>query len=153
MLHKLLIIDDAAPVHGLIRARLADEPYEIRSAYGAEEGETVIREFAPDLILLDIDMPGENGLEFCRRLKENPATARIPVIFLTAADSLEQKVAGLELGAVDYVTKPFEPAELRARVRASLRTKRLIDTLSKKRVSDFLREAVAEARAAKPLAA
>jgi DNA-binding response OmpR family regulator len=148
MLHKILIIDDAASVHGLIRARLSDEPYEFRSAYGAEAGETIIREFVPDLILLDIDMPGENGLEFCRRLKENPATARIPVIFLTAADALEQKIEGLELGAVDYVTKPFEPAELKARVRASLRTKRLIDSLSRKRVSDFMREAVAEARAA-----
>jgi DNA-binding response OmpR family regulator len=92
-------------------------------------GETVIREFAPDLILLDIDMPGENGLEFCKRLKDNPATARIPVIFLTASrrDRAEGS-PGLELGAVDYVTKPFEPAELKARVRASLRTKRLIDT-------------------------
>src|SRR6185503_8546363 len=146
MLSRILVIDDAASVHGLVRARLAEEPYDIRCANNAESGETVIREFAPDLILLDIDMPGENGLEFCKRLKDNPATARIPVIFLTAADATEQKVAGLELGAVDYVTKPFEPAELKARVRASLRTKRLIDTLSRKRVSDFMREAVAEAR-------
>ena len=148
MLHRILVIDDATSVHGLIRARLADEPYDIRCACGAESGETMVREFAPDLILLDIDMPGENGLEFCKRLKENPATARIPVIFLTAADATEQKVAALDLGAVDYVTKPFEPAELKARVRASLRTKRLIDTLSRRRVSDFLRDAVAEARAA-----
>ena len=148
MLHKILVIDDAAAVHALVRARLSDEPYEIQCAFGAEAGETMIRQHTPDLILLDIDMPGENGLEFCKRLKENPATARIPVIFLTAADATEQKVAGLELGAVDYVTKPFEPAELKARVRASLRTKRLIDTLARKRVSDFLREAVQEARAA-----
>jgi DNA-binding response OmpR family regulator len=148
MLQRILVIDDAASVHGLIRARLAEEPYDIRCANNAEAGETMVREFSPDLILLDIDMPGENGLEFCKRLKDNPATARIPVIFLTASDATEQKVAGLELGAVDYVTKPFEPAELKARVRASLRTKRLIDTLARKRVSDFLREAVAEARAA-----
>jgi DNA-binding response OmpR family regulator len=148
MLQKLLIIDDAASVHALIRARLTDEPYDILSAYNAEEGETVIREFSPDLILLDIDLPGEDGFAFCRRLKEDPCTARIPVIFLTASDATEQKVAGLELGAVDYMTKPFEPAELRARVRTSMRTKRLIDSLSRKRVADFLREAVAEARAA-----
>lgn len=153
MLHKILVIDDAASVHGLIRVRLAEEPYDIRCAFGAEAGETMIRELTPDLILLDIDMPGENGLEFCKRLKENPATARIPVIFLTADDTIEQKVAGLEMGAVDYVTKPFEPAELKARVRASLRTKRLIDTLSRKRVSDFMHEALAEARTQKPLAA
>jgi DNA-binding response OmpR family regulator len=148
MLHRILVIDDAASVHGLVRARLADEPYEVRCANNAEAGETLVREFAPDLILLDIDMPGENGLEFCKRLKENPVTARIPVIFLTADDSTEHKVAGFELGAVDYVTKPFEAAELKARVRSSLRTKRLIDTLSRKRVSDFMREALAEARAA-----
>jgi DNA-binding response OmpR family regulator len=148
MLQKILVIDDAASVHALVRARLAEDPYDIRCANNAESGETMVREFSPDLILLDIDMPGENGLEFCKRLKDNPATARIPVIFLTASDATEQMVAGLELGAVDYVTKPFEPAELKARVRASLRTKRLIDSLSRKRVSDFLREAVEEARAA-----
>ena len=148
MLHTILVIDDAASVHALVRARLSDEPYDLRFAFGAEAGETMIRERAPDLILLDIDMPGENGLEFCQRLKANPATARIPVIFLTAADATEQKVAALDLGAVDYVTKPFEPAELKARVRASLRTKRLIDTLSRRRVSDFLRDAVEQARAA-----
>ena len=148
MLQRVLIIDDAASVHALIRARLTDEPYAIHSAYNTEQGETMLRDFGADLILLDIDLPGEDGLEFCRRLKENPATARVPVMFLTAADATEQKVQGLELGAVDYMTKPFEPAELRARVRASLRTKRLIDALARKRVSDFLHEAVAEARAA-----
>src|SRR4029434_3942056 len=109
-------------------------------AHDAEAGETAIRESIPDLILLDIDLPGENGFDFCRRLKENPATARIPVIFLTAADETEQKVQGLELGAVDFVNKPFDPAELKARVRASLRTKSLIDTLARQRVANFLHE-------------
>ena len=143
MLQKLLVIDDAPSVHALVRARLADELYEIRCAHDTEAGETAIREFQPDLILLDIDLPGENGFDFCRRLKENPATARIPVIFLTAADDIEQMVTGLELGAVDFVTKPFDPAELRARVRASLRTKTLIDSLANQRVRNFLHEAVA----------
>ena len=142
MLQKLLIIDDAKSVHALVRARLAEEPYDIRSAYETQTGDAMVRQLRPDLILLDIDLPGENGLDFCRRLKDDPSTARIPVIFLTASDGLEEKIAGLELGAVDYVTKPFEPAELRARVRASLRTKRLIDNLSRKRVSDFMREAL-----------
>jgi two-component system cell cycle response regulator len=143
MLQKLLIIDDATAVHDLVRARLKDELYEIRSAYNTESGETVIRSFAPDLILLDIDLPGEDGFTFCKRLKQNPATARIPVIFLTATDEIESKVQGLELGAVDFVTKPFDPAELRARVRASLRTKALIDELAHTRVSVFMREALA----------
>jgi DNA-binding response OmpR family regulator len=148
MLHKLLIIDDDAPVHALIRARLVNEPYDILSAYETETGETMLRQFAPDLILLDVDLPGEDGFTFCRRLKEDPGTARLPIIFLTASDTTEQMVAGLELGAVDYMTKPFDPAELQARVRASLRTKRLIDSLSRVRVADFLRGARAEARAA-----
>lgn len=142
MLHKLLIIDDAAAVHALIRARLQDEPYDIRYAFNTEAGETLINAFAPDLILLDIDLPGEDGFAFCQRLKQDPITARIPIIFLTAAHETEKKVTGLELGAVDFVTKPFDPAELRARVRASLRTKSLIDTLARNRVSTFLREAV-----------
>src|SRR5205823_9821590 len=123
-------------------------PYDVRGAHATESGDTMVREFPPDLVLLDIDLPGEDGVAFCRRLKDDPCTARIPVIFLTASDTTEQKVAGLELGAVDYVTKPFEPEELKARVRASLRTKRLIDSLSRKRVAEFLREAVAEAKAA-----
>jgi DNA-binding response OmpR family regulator len=143
MLHKLLIIDDAAAVHALIRARLADEPYDIRYAFNAEDGETLINSVHPDLILLDIDLPGEDGFAFCQRLKEDPMTARIPVIFLTASNETETKVAGLDLGAVDFVTKPFDPAELRARVRASLRTKSLIDALARSRVSTFMREAIA----------
>src|SRR5205814_188986 len=80
-----------------------------------------------DLVLLDVDMPDMDGFEVCRRLKGQPATMNIPVVFLTGAGSTDEKIRGLELGAVDYVTKPFEPAELRARVRAALRTKYLLD--------------------------
>src|SRR2546430_17260486 len=72
MLHKVLIIDDAASVHALIRARLSDEPYDIRSAHETETGETMVREFRPDLILLDIDLPGRDCFAFCRGVKEDP---------------------------------------------------------------------------------
>ena len=139
----LLIIDDAPDVHALVRARLADDGYDIRSAYDAEAGAVLARTLKPDVILLDIDLPGEDGFSACMHLKEDPQTRRIPVIFLTASRELASKVQGLELGAVDFVTKPFEPDELRARVRASLRTKSLIDDLAQARVNWFVREAVA----------
>jgi diguanylate cyclase (GGDEF)-like protein/PAS domain S-box-containing protein len=83
----------------------------------------------PDLILLDVDMPDPDGFEVCRRLKADTATRDIPVIFLTGASSTEQKLKGLELGAIDYIIKPFDPAELRARVKTSLRTKQLLASL------------------------
>ena len=144
MLHKLLIIDDAADVHRLIRARLQEDgSYEIRSAFDAESGANLARVFRPDLILLDVDLPGLDGYSLCAQLKEDPQTARIPVVFLTAAHTTEHKVRGLELGATDFITKPFDPTELRARVRASLRTKALIDELSDSRVRHFVRDALA----------
>ena len=79
-----------------------------------------------------MDLPGVDGFEICRRLKADPATAEIPIVFLTGAASTEEKLRGLELGAADYVIKPFDPAELRARVRSSLHTKHLIDLLAQK---------------------
>jgi two-component system phosphate regulon response regulator PhoB len=143
MMHKLLIIDDAADVHRLIRARLEeDAAYEIRSAFDAESGANLARAFRPDLILLDVDLPGLDGYALCEQLKHDPQTARIPVVFLTAAHTTAHKVRGLELGAIDFITKPFDPAELRARVRASLRTKALIDELSDSRVRTFVRDAM-----------
>ena len=145
---RLLIIDDAADVHALVRARLADDGYEIRSAYDAEAGAALARSLRPDVILLDIDLPGDDGFVACQHLKEDPETRRIPVIFLTAARELSKKVQGLECGAVDFVTKPFEPDELRARVRASLRTKSMIDDLAQARVNWFVRESLAPMRKA-----
>src|SRR3954451_4025140 len=121
---KVLIIDDSEMIHGLVRARLKDEPVELLFAADGVRGLQMAAEHAPDLVLLDVDMPEPDGFEVCRRLKADPATRETPVIFLTGASSTEQKLQGLELGAVDYITKPFDPAELRARVRASLRTKR-----------------------------
>lgn len=91
----------------------------------------------PDVILLDVQMPNPNGFEVCRRLKDNPSLSNIPVIFLTGVSSTEEKVRGLNLGAIDYVTKPFDDAELRAQVRAALRNKEL-DLLSRKAMIDGL---------------
>lgn len=134
----MLIIDDSQPIHSLIRARLANEPIELISANSGNAGLELIRTSPPDLVLLDVEMPHPNGFEVCARLKSDPATMHIPVIFLTGSASTEQKIIGLNLGAVDYVTKPFDPAELRARVYAGLRLKFLLDLLSRKAQIDGL---------------
>jgi diguanylate cyclase (GGDEF)-like protein/PAS domain S-box-containing protein len=126
---KVLIIDDSEMIHGLVRARLRDEPVELLFAADGVRGLEMAKSHAPDLVLLDVDMPEPDGFEVCRRLKADPATREIAVIFLTGASSTQQKLMGLELGAVDYVIKPFDPAELRARVKASLRTKQLLNSL------------------------
>jgi diguanylate cyclase (GGDEF)-like protein len=138
MPQKLLIIDDGKPVHDLIRARLAGEPIELFSALDSATGLEMAKQLEPDLVLLDVGMPGIDGFEVCRRLKGDPATMSIPVVFLTGATSTQDKIRGLDLGAVDYVTKPFDSAELKARVRASLRTKYLLDLLANKAQVDGL---------------
>jgi len=92
----------------------------------------------PDLILLDTDLPDLKGFEVCRLLKADPATMIIPIIFLTGASSTEEKIKGLHLGALDYLTKPFDAAELLLRVGASLRIKSLLDLLSEKAMIDGL---------------
>jgi diguanylate cyclase (GGDEF)-like protein len=135
---KVLLIDDCPSIHGLVRARLRDEPIELHSAFDGESGLAQAASLAPDLVLLDVEMPATNGFEVCRKLKDDPRTMHVPVIFLTGAASTQEKIRGLEMGAIDYVTKPFDPAELRARVRASLRTKYLMDLLSRKAMIDGL---------------
>jgi len=135
---SVLIIDDSEAIHSLLRARLSPEPVELHFTSGGEEGLARAVELQPDLILLDVDMPAPDGFEVCRRLKGDARTQPIPVVFLSGATSTEEKIKGLELGAVDYITKPFDPAELRARVRASLRTKYLMDLLSRKAMIDGL---------------
>jgi diguanylate cyclase (GGDEF)-like protein/PAS domain S-box-containing protein len=129
---KLLIIDDSVDIHELVNIWLADEQLEFTSRFDGESGLASALELRPDLILLDVDLPGLNGFEVCRRLKAAAPTMDIPVVFLTGASSTLEKLRGLELGATDYVTKPFDPAELRARVCGALNTKRLSDLLAQK---------------------
>jgi diguanylate cyclase (GGDEF)-like protein len=134
----VLVIDDSPLIHSLVRVRLEDEPVEVHFADSGRAGLEKAASMQPDLILLDVDMPEMDGFEACRRLKADPGTAAIPVVFLSGASTAQQKVQGLDLGAVDYVTKPFDPAELRARVRAALRTKYLMDLLAKRAMIDGL---------------
>jgi two-component system, cell cycle response regulator len=126
---KVLIIDDDPDALEVARARLTKEELEIRCAQGGVLGLKAARDEDPDLILLDLDMPDISGFDVCRSLKADPELCMIPVLFLSGSTTPEDKIAGLDLGAVDYVTKPFDAFELRARVRAALRTKHLQDML------------------------
>jgi DNA-binding response OmpR family regulator len=126
---QILVIDDSENIHPLIKAILSGEPVDIHCAVEATHGLVLASSIIPDLILLDVDMPGIDGFEVCRLLKADPLTARCPVTFLTAHSRTEDKVQGFKLGAMDYVTKPFNPAQLLAHVRAALKNRRAITTM------------------------
>jgi two-component system, cell cycle response regulator len=126
---KVLIIDDDPDALEVAKARLTKEELEIVCAQGGVLGLKAARYEEPDLILLDLDMPDISGFDVCRSLKADTELCMIPVLFLSGSTTPEDKIVGLDLGAVDYVTKPFDAFELRARVRAALRTKHLQDML------------------------
>ena len=117
----VLVIDDEKDLQELVRYNLEKEGYDVVTALDGESGLHVAIEHNPDLILLDLMLPGVDGLELCRLLRKESRTAQIPLIMLTAKASEPDRVVGLELGADDYVTKPFSPRELVARVKALLR--------------------------------
>lgn len=138
MASTILAIDDSPDIHQLLRVRLKHLDVKLESALNAEDAFRKVRDDRPDLILLDVCMPDANGFDLCRHFKSEPDTANIPVIFLTGAADIDQKVMGFEVGAVDYIAKPFDPAELNARVRAALRTKRYLDMLAQRAMLDGL---------------
>ena len=118
---SLLVVDDDQDIRTLMADYLRQHGFEVRSADGGAAMFAAIEEEKPDLIVLDIMMPGEDGLSLCRRLRAQEGVSSIPVIFLTALGDTADRVVGLELGADDYVVKPFQPRELLARIRAVLR--------------------------------
>ena len=126
---KLLAVDDDPHVHDLIAFHLDGVVDEILHAVLPEQGIQMAVEFAPDVILLDIEMPKLDGFEVCRRLKDDEVTRDIPVLFLTRDKDGSRIAEGLDCGGADYITKPFDPVELQARVRAALRAKRLVELL------------------------
>ncbi len=134
----MLIVDDSVDIHRLLKIRLRDQNIDILTASTAAEGQRIAREEMPELILLDIDLPDESGFELLARLKGDPLTHELAVIFISGSVNSEDKVRGFDLGAVDYVTKPFDMAELRARVRSALRTKRLLRMLAQRAHIDGL---------------
>ncbi|MCP5425940.1 MAG: phosphate regulon transcriptional regulator PhoB [Gammaproteobacteria bacterium] len=118
---RLLIVEDEQPVREMIGFVLSSAGYEIQEATDAREAQSQIAEDLPDLILLDWMLPGVSGIEYARRLKKEELTREIPIIMLTARVEEEDKVLGLESGADDYITKPFSPRELVARIKAVMR--------------------------------
>lgn len=127
--HSILIIDDNELDRRVLISRLQTESLDFLEASDSATGISLARESLPDLILLDLYLPSLDGFEVLRILKEDPRTQSIPVVFLSASTSTTDKARGLDLGAIDFVTKPFDPVELRARVRSVLRTKFLRDLL------------------------
>jgi DNA-binding response OmpR family regulator len=114
----IVVVDDEVNIADLVELYLAREGFRVFKAHTGDAGIQAMRDHRPRLVVLDVGLPDLDGLEVCRRVR---ATSQVPVIFLTARDGEVDRVLGLELGADDYVTKPFSPAELVARVKAVLR--------------------------------
>ncbi|MEE9368712.1 MAG: response regulator [Pontiella sp.] len=132
---KILVIEDEAPIQELLRFNLERKKYQVKVVDSGEEALSIASQFQPNLILLDIMLPGADGLEICKQLKAESRTENIPIIMLTALCEEADIVTGLELGADDYITKPFSPHVLLARIKAALRR---ITTTKSSSISDDL---------------
>jgi len=119
--HRILVVDDEEDLLELVRFNLSKEGYQVRCALTGEDAIREAKEWLPDLIVLDLLLPNVDGLEVCRTLKAHRPTGSIPIVMLTAKTEETDMVTGLEVGADDYVTKPFSPRVLLARIRAVLR--------------------------------
>ncbi len=121
MAKKILIVEDEPAIHELVKYNLQKEGYVVLSAYDGSAGADLARDQKPDLILLDMMLPKMDGMEVCKTLKSNTRTSGIPIIMVTAKSEETDKVLGLEMGADDYLAKPFGVRELLARIKAVLR--------------------------------
>src|SRR5579864_5684033 len=129
MTARVLVVDDILSNVKLLEAKLSAEYFEVVSAFNGLECLAKIDEALPDIVLLDVMMPGMDGFEVCRRIKGNPKTAHIPVVMVTALDQPSDRVHGLEAGADDFLTKPVDDIALFARVRSLVRLKMMMDEL------------------------
>ncbi|HUB11068.1 MAG TPA: PleD family two-component system response regulator [Acetobacteraceae bacterium] len=127
MTARILIVDDVPANTRLLEAKLAAEYYQVSSAKNGFDALTLAQDWQPDLILLDVMMPGMDGFECCQHLKDDPATLHIPVVMVTALGEPVERLRGLEAGADDFLTKPVEYETLMARVKSLVRLKRLLD--------------------------
>lgn len=118
---RVVVVEDEQDLLELVRYNLAKEGYQLQTSMTGEEALRIVRSEKPDLVLLDLMLPGMDGLEVCRALKAREQTASIPVIMLTAKGEESDVIRGLEMGADDYITKPFSPRVLSARMKAVLR--------------------------------
>lgn len=129
---RILVVDDEPDILELVRFNLVQEGYRVETAQNGAEALARIAATRPDLVVLDLMLPDHSGTEVCRRLRRIPETAQLPVIMLTARSEEVDRVVGFELGADDYVTKPFSPRELVLRIRAVLRRGRTTEVESKR---------------------
>ena len=120
---NVLIVEDESPILELLALNISQAGYNPLRAISAEHAEKLINEALPDIILLDWMLPGMSGIDFAKKLRSNTLTKSIPIIILTARSDELDKVKGFEVGADDYITKPFSPRELNARIKAVLRRK------------------------------
>lgn len=139
-MHHILVVDDDVINTKLLKFLLTDEGYQVTAVHSAAEALSVLTQDDVDLILLDITMPGMDGLELCQRIRE---TSRTPIIFISALSDIKDKVTALRLGGDDYITKPFDPSEVLARTWAALRrTRQLANSESTLRSVDLVLDAV-----------
>jgi two-component system cell cycle response regulator len=129
MTARVLVVDDILSNVKLLEAKLTSEYFEVVTAYSGLEALARMEESEPDIVLLDVMMPGMDGFEVCRRIKANPKTAHVPVVMVTALDQPTDRVTGLEAGADDFLTKPVDDSALFARVRSLVRLKMMTDEL------------------------
>ena len=134
----VLAIDDSELIHRLLKTRLQGERLELHNATSSADGLKKAVALNPDVILLDIAMDGMNGFELLEKLKEDPRTRNIAVIFISATSEAMDRVKGLDMGAIDFISKPFDAFELKARVRSALRTQYLVKMLEQKAQLDGL---------------
>jgi len=138
MTRCVLVIDGDPAIQKLIKTTLVTEDVEVTAALDGPAGLHLARRLMPHVILIDVALPQLDGWQICRTLKSDPQTAPIPVLFISDETSTEQKVRGLELGAIDYIHKHCDPCELRARVRTAIRIKEMFDSLSRRAMIDGL---------------
>lgn len=130
-LHTVLVVDDDPSVRKTLARLLERQGFEVLTTGGGAAALELVRSEAPDLVLLDVVMPGMGGLEVCRRLKGDPETRLIPVVLVTGLEGRSDRLAGIEAGADDFLSKPVDPAEMVARIRSLLRVKRYTDELER----------------------
>lgn len=133
---KILVVDDNEQNLALLRVILRHHGYESVPARSGEEALHLVHIDPPDLIILDVMMPGMDGIEVCRRLKDDEKTRLIPIVIMTVQNQPKDKIRGIEAGADDFLTKPVIQAELMARVRTALRMKRTLDRTVRWKRSD-----------------
>ena len=117
---NVLIVDDEPHIVNLIKLSLNKDQYDVTGAYSGREALLHIDKKIPDLVVLDLMMPGVNGYELCKALRENPKTRKIPVLILSAKSQMNDKLHAIDVGADDYMTKPFDPMELVKRIKLNL---------------------------------